>query len=300
MKLLDVSRESIYRRIRGEIPFTFEEISQLSVALGFSIDEIVGQHEKNRIFFNMQVENADDPSLQFEIMLRQYHLDVQMLARYDDTYIIHTQNRVPIVIAVAYPNIFRFYYFRWIHQLHDVPVNYSFSDVEIPDEVEKIRINIVNDTDLLRYNIFILDRSVYMNVIKEMQYYYRRKLITKEELSLLKDELMYMVNHTEGVAQRGYVNDQRIAKMDIYLSTMDIESNSISTEYNGGHTMSYFFAYAMNPMIVRDSEACLIHRKWMESIKKYSVFITQSNELLQFEFFSEQREYISKMDTEMY
>jgi hypothetical protein len=35
IKILDISKESAYRRLRGEIPFTFEEMSKLSLDLDF-------------------------------------------------------------------------------------------------------------------------------------------------------------------------------------------------------------------------------------------------------------------------
>ena len=38
MELLNLSRESAYRRLRGEISFSFEETAKLSTALDFSVD----------------------------------------------------------------------------------------------------------------------------------------------------------------------------------------------------------------------------------------------------------------------
>ena len=40
MEVLDIGKESAYRRLRGEKPFSMEEIYKLSLVLNFSLDEI--------------------------------------------------------------------------------------------------------------------------------------------------------------------------------------------------------------------------------------------------------------------
>ena len=41
MEVLDIGKESAYRRLRGEKPFSMEEIYKLSLVLNFSLDEIL-------------------------------------------------------------------------------------------------------------------------------------------------------------------------------------------------------------------------------------------------------------------
>ena len=40
--ILDIGKESAYRRLRGEMSFTLDEVIKLSVELRVSLDEIVG------------------------------------------------------------------------------------------------------------------------------------------------------------------------------------------------------------------------------------------------------------------
>lgn len=42
MDTLYIGREAIYRRLRGEVPFTLEEAALISRKLGVSLDKIVG------------------------------------------------------------------------------------------------------------------------------------------------------------------------------------------------------------------------------------------------------------------
>ena len=43
MEILCMGKEAIYRRLRGEVAFTFEEVSLISQHLGISLDKIVGR-----------------------------------------------------------------------------------------------------------------------------------------------------------------------------------------------------------------------------------------------------------------
>lgn len=52
MDFLDISQGAVYRRLKGEIPFSFDEIYKLSENLGFSVDEIFDLKRKDRIFFD--------------------------------------------------------------------------------------------------------------------------------------------------------------------------------------------------------------------------------------------------------
>jgi hypothetical protein len=39
---LCMGKEAVYRRLRGEVAFTFDEIAMISCKLGISIDQIIG------------------------------------------------------------------------------------------------------------------------------------------------------------------------------------------------------------------------------------------------------------------
>lgn len=41
-ELLNIEKEAVYRRLRGEVAFSFVEIAAISSSLGISLDNIVG------------------------------------------------------------------------------------------------------------------------------------------------------------------------------------------------------------------------------------------------------------------
>lgn len=44
---LCMGKEAVYRRLRGEVAFTFDEVAVISHKLGISIDQIIGNHLSN-------------------------------------------------------------------------------------------------------------------------------------------------------------------------------------------------------------------------------------------------------------
>lgn len=53
--ILCMGKEAVYRRLRGEVSFTIDEVALLSQKLGISIDQIVGSHVSNKVTFDLNL-----------------------------------------------------------------------------------------------------------------------------------------------------------------------------------------------------------------------------------------------------
>lgn len=65
-------KEAVYRRLRGEVAFTFDEVALISHKLGISIDQIVGNHLSNRATFDLNLQNSPDPIDSYYEILERY------------------------------------------------------------------------------------------------------------------------------------------------------------------------------------------------------------------------------------
>ena len=50
--ILCMGKEAVYRRLRGEVSFTIDEVALLSQKLGISIDQIVGSQDRKSTRLN--------------------------------------------------------------------------------------------------------------------------------------------------------------------------------------------------------------------------------------------------------
>ena len=61
MDILCMSKEAIYRRLRGEVAFTFSEVAIIASQLGISLDKIIGTSFKSNAMFDINIVDYDDP-----------------------------------------------------------------------------------------------------------------------------------------------------------------------------------------------------------------------------------------------
>ena len=291
-EILNIGKESAYRRMRSEIPFTFEEITKLALELDFSIDEIIGKNKEERIFLDLQSNSSASHEENFLAAIQEYYRFCELVSNAQTKEVIVVLNRISFASIIGYDALFKLYYYNWKHQTYNISLNDHFSDTLIPPEINAIRQRFKQLKPNL-YNVhYIIDRDIFQNIVRAIQYYYNRKLITDEEILLLKDELGQVLRNIENIMQTG-CNDSG-ASMNYYLSLLDIESNVNCATFDG-NIASLHWMNPVNSVCVINQEICRMQKRWIESIKKYSILVTLSNEILQAEFINKQVDFLNNL-----
>ena len=81
--MLCIEKEAVYRRLRGEVAFTFAEIVTIANAFGISLDNLVGTVTAKSRPFQLKLVDFVNPMETDYDMLDQY-IDILGLAREDD------------------------------------------------------------------------------------------------------------------------------------------------------------------------------------------------------------------------
>lgn len=292
MDVLEISRESVYRRLRCQVSFSFDEMAKLSSELNLSLDEIVSANIRDRAIF-MHRENLElDPMNYLLSFLDIYHINMEEEIKVGKRRAIISINNLWLPFTVANENLFKFYYYKWMCHIYSTSPNYSFADVTFPEPIVELKKKIGPMQELLNNSVFIIDKLVYFNVMKDIQYYYRRKLVTKQELLLLKEDMTQIIDYTRKQLTMS-VNKWGAAQY-IYLSNINIYSNSVYLEYDDKQK-SIFYIYNMCPITTHDPNICQSHKQWLEALRKYSVMMSISNEELQVAFFNRQEKYLENL-----
>lgn len=291
METLDLSRKSVYRRRKGELPFTFEEVAILSKELNFSFDELVAKSNESQAIFNHHADHLFDPKETFKRMLEKYLEFYKKAISAKSFYGVFTVNRILPVFALDSKHLFRFFYYMWLHQGHSAPLNFRYSDMVFPPEIADLSRKVWEYMRYVPKTTVIADVMIFKNIFKEFEYYYKRELLSKEDFMSLRDELLSYIKEIEAVATVG--TNEYGAQYSIYLSKLDIESNSCYFRIDEDIESS-FWVFGISPLYTNNSSVFTSHKKWLDSLKKYSTLITQSNELLQSEFFNEQYTFVKE------
>ena len=286
---LKISRESAYRRIRGDIPFTVEELIVLATNLDFSIDAIYDQEKQNHAFYDFSRMEKDKSDF-FILMLKKYDELVEKTNYAKKLESMMAFNTFPPPFYIDYLNLFKFEYYKWQLQDKEAYRNIPYSEVVLPDEAvvfqKKMRGNIIHGNNV----ILILDVNIFLNLIKEILYFYQRKLLSHEEMLSLRNDVMHLIEQYEDIVQSGKYGS---AKVQLYLSSLCVNSNTMYYNCND-KVEPLFWIFTVNPVIIQNAEFASMQIKWLNSLKRQSALITQSNEIMQAEFFYQQRIYVEK------
>ena len=287
---LNIGRESAYRRIRGEINFTFDEIAKLSQDLGFSIDNVVGVKSGENALFNIHMLQKMDYMDIYVTKLLEYGKMFREMGEQFETRSRISINTLPYFFHINYESLSRFRIYKWLYQNQKLGAHDKFADFTLPEKVLNAHKTLYHDIQAIQNVTAIIDNNVFWSAAKDLEYFYKRGLITYNELLSLKEELHDIVNVIEQMATDG--KSKWGANMDIYACSIDLEASYLHFEY-GDHQFMQVRIFAISAIDSFDKELCKIQKEWIESLKRYSVLISKSGEIQRFEYTSKQHEYIN-------
>jgi hypothetical protein len=289
MKKLGISKESAYRRMHHKVPLSFDEVVAISLDLGFSLDELA---EKNA--FAIHPDEDANAEKSFLDMLREYRDYIQSIGESKEEFLLVSMNSLNLFLLVEYDCLFRLFYYRWQRHFRNVTGRRSFSLLSIPEEVDSLQAEIKTRIRDFRQVDFIIEKDLFLSLVREIQYFYNRKLITDEEVKKMKKELLHLLGKLEGWMQ----GDRKASvEYNFYLSLLHVENNMICGASGERNIASLYWLYSGKILTSHNRGIGSMHKKWMEAQKKYSVLITGSNEMLQVDFIDKQRDLIENITT---
>ncbi|GHT83809.1 hypothetical protein FACS18947_0160 [Bacteroidia bacterium] len=291
MELLHIGKETAYRRLKGQIYFTFEEIAVIANDLDFSLDKIIGQKDWSCILFDMP--DTTDFSDLFVNLLKYDIKIMKDLNNAKDSKTIVQINTLPLVYF-PFKHLFKFEYYQYLHSQGDSFFDIKFSDVIISPELEQLHQEAVYHFSHLKNITCIVDDGVFVNIVKSIQYYYQRNLISDEDYSLFRKELIDLLTLIEKITRTG-VNDFG-TNYSVYISLFHIDNNCFYHEYDGNFITQIRLS-PNNSIVIKDNITMnKIQKKWLETRIKYAILITKSNDMLQYEIKKELFNYINSLD----
>jgi len=289
---LNIGRESAYRRIRGEINFTFEEVAALSQNLGFSIDNMIGvKHNENALFNIHMLQNMDYRDIYRNKMLEYGRLFGEASQEYT-THARISINTLPYFFHTNYEQISRLRIYKWLYQNQKISPSDKFSDFILPEKIWDAHRIFHKEIQKVQNVTVIMDNNVFQAITQDIEYFFKRKLLSNSDLQLLQKDLYDIADMLEQMATNG--RNRGGAKMEMYVSLVDLEASYLHFEY-GDNQFSQIKIFSISAIDSFDKGLCNIQRTWIESQKRYSVLISESGEMQRFEYLNNQRAFINQL-----
>ncbi|MCC8145864.1 MAG: hypothetical protein LIO93_05370, partial [Bacteroidales bacterium] len=205
--------------------------------------------------------------------------------------IIMAVNRLPTMFTCGHEDLFRFTSYRWMHLMRELPLDHPFDNFRLPQNITSPSKVLFEYSKIVKNAVFIFDENLYLNMIKDIQYFYKRKLISEDDLLSLKESLISIIDWGKGIM----LNDQLDSSNSFYLSTLNLNSNTIYFRYDDIEETD-IWSFSPNPIYIKDPVSCSVHRKWLHSLRRYSALISGANENIFYDFMNKQYDYVRNID----
>jgi hypothetical protein len=292
MEILSMGKGAVYRRLRGEVDFTFYEVALICREFELSLDEIAGNTTKGKAVFSPDMSNAKDP---FEYFYSIYKICMDVCLRIKDDQtarVSSVSNILPFVFHSRCKTLTKFRLYRMFHQTKETKEMRTMSEVILPEKLNDLLERLAVILPDMPVTDILWDSNVFLSLIQEIKYFCNMKLLSIGEVSAIKEELLVLLDRLEEIAYRGkvpkgvescvYISNINFANSCTYMEKKDLHIGFIHTYVN-----DYIYSYSV--------ELCRTQKYWIETLKRYSTLISRCDEMQRINYFCKQRGYVNSL-----
>jgi hypothetical protein len=290
--ILRIERGAVYRRLRKEVPFTFNEIALIAKHLRISIDRVIGIDTQNTIPFQSRIPDFISPQEEDFSMLDFYTRLIRSTNRSENSEMASIANVLPCELICRFQYLFRFYLFIWNFHLNNDKV-IPFAQISIPPDMNRFLEEYTVEVRMFNKTSFIFDDRVFQLFVKDIHYFHTIRLIDREAILKIKEDLFSMLDYLEDMALTGQFKETG-KPVNLYVSDVDITTNYTyfeSTNIN----LSMVKIFFLSSVTSMDANIFDKMKKWIQSLIKISTLITLTNEKQRVLYFEKQRKLVNKL-----
>ncbi len=284
---LFLEKEAVYRRLRGEVPFTFHEISVISRKFDISLDNIIGTNSSKNRPFLMRLVEFENPTDE-DISMQEHYAELLEVVKNDpNSEAGMAANLLPVSLCLSYDLIYRFRRLKWCYQFG--VKSSRFKDIVIYDRLRQMNNKSIQNCRQIGHSFMILNDQAIVSLVNDINYFASIRLIDKDEVCQLKEELLRFLDDLEKLAINGHYPEGKT--LDIFISSVSFET-SFSYIHTNDYYLSDIWSFSLNDTISMDKQVFDKIKKWMQSLIRTSTLISGSNEVQRILFFERQRNFV--------
>ncbi|GHT55596.1 hypothetical protein FACS189451_09740 [Bacteroidia bacterium] len=269
---LSIEKMSVYRRLKGDIPFTFAEIIVIAQRLHISLDNIINIISPYRsIPFQLHFQDYFSLNETDYKMSDNYVTAIKAASNNPYSEFGFASNILPLHLMVLFPPIFRLFVMKWMYRFGSASAILPYSQINIPEKLLATHREYIKEVQNIKYTFCIFDKFALQKLIHDIRYFKTIRLLTEEDEDLLKDCLRKMLNIIEQLLVNGTYDTGN--KIDIYVSELSF-GTSYSYLSSEDINISMIDAYIVGAVTSMDAKSTDIMKKWMQSVKRTSTVIS--------------------------
>jgi BetR domain len=289
---LHVSKDSAYRRIRGETLFDIGDIEKLTKKYNLSLDSFFGL-KKSSVSFNVQSINLTD--FTFIDYFRSIEKNLSIITAIDPKHLYYSARDIPIFHYFQMPELSKFKIFFWLKYYLNHPAlrDMKFSSENLPEMLDKF-----SDLPKRIWSLYLKIPSTEIwtyetpNItLRQIEFAHQAGILQQDSCERLCQKFKEMLNHIQKEAKQGNkytINSQATlegAEFNIYFNEVAIGDNSIL--FKMGERKMAFNTYSnLNYMTTADQDYTDYIDNHFQSTMKNSTLISATAEKIRSNFFN--------------
>lgn len=292
--ILPLGKETIYRRLRGEIFFTFSEACIIANKLKISLDTLVQVENQNTPLFSLGLSTSKNPVDTVKLKLQQHEDSYTQFLEDPGLTIKSVFSFVPYSLLFPFDGLFKFKMFQYLYQLDTKNVPDRYSAFDLPEELNLCRQDLSEKNPFMPKDMTIIDRKIFIYMVEEINFFHSLGILTEEEKKYLREEMLQLIHYFEYITSYGVreASDMEsliyLSNVNVYYSYTLVRGNDFVCSYMDG-------IYSLNTILSTDVIICKMHEEWIESLKRFSTLISVSGEIDRRSFFSLQKKQIEDL-----
>jgi len=287
--ILAIDKDAVYRRLRGEVNFTFNEMAFIARSMGISLDTIAGIENEQSKPAKMNISKQVNPT-ETDYEMFEGHLNLlKSIKDEPDTIIMEAGNILSHYLFQNYEYITRYHMFKW-NQSSSYGDARPFHEIIIEDRLRTLQKETCLYARHIKSAVYVLDNMIFQRFMTNIRYFARVHLIKEEDVSLIKNDLLLFLNDLEKLAIRGKYEDTGNS-VSLFISDTYCDTSYSCLGSKNIH-LTLFKAFVLNAVVSLDkdvfNEAC----HWISSMQRMSTLISVSGEKIRAAFFDTQRKLI--------
>jgi plasmid maintenance system antidote protein VapI len=286
-EILNVSRDSAYRRIRGETVLSLDEVKKLYDQYGLSIDAIISP-ESNMVLINHQ---AVDYNYSLREWLKSFIADLEQAHSSKEPELIFAAKDIPVFNYFRFPELAAFKLFVWSKSVLKDP-QYEHL-LYTPDALPK---EILSDTTRA-WQLYsslptteIWSDEIINATLKQIEFYHECEYFAQRNMAAqLYDHLFELIRQKREEAAEGKKSEG--GALQLYQNEILIPDNTIFARIHNQQVV-YINYNTMDSLTTQQAPFCEKTEVYMNNLIKNSALISATAEKERNRFFNKIEEKI--------
>jgi transcriptional regulator with XRE-family HTH domain len=297
-EVLNVSRDSAYRRIRGETTLSFDEIKTLSNRFQISVDSLLG-NSTDLVTFSFRMINRE--TFPFDRWLGVILKSLETIAPYERKEISWMAKDIPITHYFQFPGLAAFKCYFWMKTILQYPeyAEKKYNERLLGEQLLAITAKIwakYADTPCTEIWSF----EVVQITLQQIEHYMDCGLFEKKEDAVkVCEEYLLFINHLEKEVELGYkfnlhTPGKRGAPYKVYYNDIIIGDNTVLFTMDDA-CFTYITANTFNLLSTSNPFFCGQTKDYFSNIISRSALISGTSEKERSKIFNKFRTGIEKL-----